>query len=330
MDQLADMRVFVRAIERGAFALAAKDLGLSPSAVSKLVTRLESRLGVRLVNRTTRQLSLTADGEVYFERGRQLILALDDLETEVAASGGRPRGVLRVSGGVTFGLAVWAPTIVEFQERYPEVRVELSLADRVIDLHKEHIDVALRAGPQRDSSLMTRKIAITRSMLCASPRYLAEFGTPNSPDDLAQHRCIIHSGASHADRWPFHAADGELIQMPVRGPISTDNSECALRLALLGAGIVRLRDLTVSAALRSGELVPVLRDLHHAEEHTICAVFPPGTQKIPRVRAFLDFLVERCAGCDGPCETPQCGPDRPESELAPLAPASSCGCGPTR
>jgi DNA-binding transcriptional LysR family regulator len=178
VDQLSEMRVFVRAIERGTFAGAADDLGLTPSAVSKLIARLEARLGVRLVNRTTRKLSLTAEGETYFQSGRQLVHALDGLEQEVAASASRPRGLLRVNTPVPLGVHHLAPALIEFHRRYPDVRVNLSLTDRFVDFYAEQIDVAVRMGPLSDSRLMSRKIAEIEAVLAASPRYIEEFGIP--------------------------------------------------------------------------------------------------------------------------------------------------------
>ena len=202
MDQLAEMRVFVRAIERDTFAVAARDLGLTPSAVSKLIRRLETRLGVRLVNRTTRKLALTAEGKTYFHSGRQLIEEIDGLEHEVSASAGHPRGLLRINTTVSFGVQHLAPALMEFQRRYPDVRVSISLTDRPVDLHAQQIDVAVRVGPLSDSSLMSRKVGEVGRVICASPQYLKQFGTPKSRDDLAQHRCIVFTAPGRS-RWAF-------------------------------------------------------------------------------------------------------------------------------
>ena len=176
MDQLAEMRVFVRAIERGTFAAAAGGLGLTPSAVSKLIARPEARLGVRLVNRTTRKLSLTAEGETYFQAGRRLIEAVDSLEQELAASAGHPRGFLRINTALSFGVQHLAPALIEFHRRFPNVRVSVSLTDRPVDLHAQQIDVAVRVGPSSDSSLMSQKVGEVGRVICASPRYLKQFG----------------------------------------------------------------------------------------------------------------------------------------------------------
>ena len=292
MDQLAEMRVFVRAIERGSFAGAAGDLGLTPSAVSKLIARLETRLGVRLVNRTTRKLSLTSEGETYFHSGQRLVEAMDGLEHEVAASAGHPRGLLRINTAVSFGVQHLAPALIEFQERYPDVRVSMSLTDRPVDMHAEQIDVAVRIGPLDDSSLMSRKITEIERVICASPRYVERFGAPQSREELARHRCIVFS-ASGRVRWPFKTPDGGLEELQITGTFASDSLACMLQWALQGAGIARLPDFMVAAPIRSGMLVPLLADEHHPARTPAFAVFPPGTQKIPKVRAFLDFMVER-------------------------------------
>jgi DNA-binding transcriptional LysR family regulator len=291
MDQSAEMRAFVRAIDRGAFAGAAKDLKLTPSAISKVVTRLERRLGVRLVNRTTRRLALTAEGETYYQAARNILAAIEQLESNVTASADRPRGLLRVNTSLSFALHYLSPAIVDFQARYPEVRVHLSVNDRLVDLLAENIDVALRLGPQADSSLMTRKVAVIERVLCASPAYLEKFGTPRSPAELARHRCIVFSVPGR-DQWPFRTASGEIEHVQVDGALASDSPACLLRFALAGAGIARLGDFMTSEPIQQGLLVPLLTDQHHPEPTAGWAVFPPGTQKTPKLRAFLDFLVE--------------------------------------
>jgi DNA-binding transcriptional LysR family regulator len=298
MDQLAEMRVFVRAVERGTFAAAASDQGLTPSAVSKLVRRLETRLGVRLINRTTRKLSLTAEGETYFHSGRRLIEAVDGLEDEVASSASHPRGLLRINTEIWFGVQHLAPALIDFQQRYPDVRVSLSLTDRLVDLHAEQIDVSIRLGPLSDSSLMSRKLAEVDRLICASPKYVEQFGTPQTPADLAHHRCIVFTAPGH-DRWPFKKPGGGLEHVKVSGAFASDSLECILQLALQGAGIARLADYMVARRVRSGELVRLLADQHHPERTPAFAVFPPGTQKVPKVRALLDYLIERSFGVPG-------------------------------
>jgi len=292
VDQLAEMRVFVRAIERGTFAVAAGDLGLTPSAVSKLVGRLEARLGVRLINRTTRRLALTAEGETYFQSGRRLIEAVDGLEDEVAASAGPPRGLLRINTPVSFGVQHLAPALIEFHRRYPDVRVNMSLTDRPVDLLAEQIDVAVRMGPLDDPGLVSHKIAEVERIICASPVYIEEFGAPASPRDLMRHRCVVFSAPGRG-RWPFWTADGGIELLDVPATFASDNLECILQLTLHGAGIARLVDFMAARPIRAGRLVPLLADHHHPERRPALAVFPPGAQQLPKVRVFLDFLIER-------------------------------------
>jgi DNA-binding transcriptional LysR family regulator len=292
VDQLAEMRVFVRAIERGSFAGAASDLKLTPSAVSKLMRRLEARLGVRLVNRTTRKLALTAEGETYFHSGRRLIEAVEGLEQEVAAAGSRPRGLLRINIPVAFGVQHLAPSLIEFHRRYPDVRMNMSLTDRLVDFYAEQIDVAVRMGPLSDSRLMSRKIAEIEPVIFASPQYLEQFDVPKRPADLMQHRCIVFSAPGRG-RWSFKAADGGVEHVDVPAAFASDSLQCILQLALQGGGIARLADFLVSEQVRSGELVPLFVNQHYIERAQVFAVFAPGTQKIPKVRVFLDFLVER-------------------------------------
>jgi DNA-binding transcriptional LysR family regulator len=292
MDQLAEMRVFVHAIERGSFAGAAGVMGLTPSAVSKLIGRLEERLGVRLVNRTTRKLALTAEGEAYFHSGRRLIEAVDALEDEVAASAGHPRGVLRINTTVSFGVQHLAPAMIEFQQRYPDVRVSMSLTDRPVDLHAERIDVAVRVGPPTDPGLVSHKVGEVGRVICASPQYLAEQGVPESREDLARHSCLVFTAPGRT-RWAFKTADGGVEYMEVSGAFSSDSQECILQLALQGAGIARLADFMVARPIRDSRLVAVLVDQHAPERTPAYAVFPPRVQNLPKVRAFLDFLDER-------------------------------------
>jgi DNA-binding transcriptional LysR family regulator len=292
VDQLAEMRVLVRAIERGSFAAAAGDLGLTPSAVSKLIRRLETRLGVQLVSRTTRRLALTPEGETYLHSGRRIIEAFDGLEREVAAAASHPRGLLRINTPVSVGVRHLAPALVDFHRRYPDVRVSMSLTDRVVDIYAEQIDVAVRMGPLSDSRLMSRKIAEIEPVIFASPEYLAQFGTPERPADLARHRCIVFTAPGRG-RWSFKAADGRVEHIDVPATFASDSLECILQLALRGAGIARLADFVVAEWVRSGQLVPVLVGQHYHQSAPVLAVFAPGTQKIPKIRVFLDFLVDR-------------------------------------
>jgi DNA-binding transcriptional LysR family regulator len=290
MDQAAEMRVFVSAIDRGSFSAAAEELELTPSAVSKLVTRLENRLGVRLLNRTTRRLALTTEGEVYAGRARRILADIDDAEAEVARARGAPRGKLRINSGTAFGLHQLAPALAGFLDRYPEIEIDLSITDRLVDLIETNADIAVRSGHVTDSSYVMRKIADLQRVICAAPSYLQRCGTPRTVADLRKHDCILHIPGLH--HWPFRTRAGtELIEIAPR--VTTDDAEAALRLAIEGAGIVRLADVIAAEPIRQGRLAPVLADVHHVEQFPLAAIYPAGRHRLPKVRVFLDFLVER-------------------------------------
>jgi DNA-binding transcriptional LysR family regulator len=288
-----DTRAFVHVVEHQSFAAAAKALDLTPSAVSKLVSRLEDRLGVCLLHRTTRRLALTSEGEVYFARARRFLSDMDEVEAEVAGMRGAPRGRLHVNTSNGFGVHQLAPTLPEFLERYPEVCVELSITDRVVDLVADHADVTIRAGHVADTSLTARKIADFERILCAAPSYLQRHGVPRTPADLVDHSCIVVS--VHAPGgWPFRTENG--VQYAEIAPrITTDSAEIAMRLAIDGAGIARLGEGIIEKPIRDGRLVPLLTSIHHSESIPLSAVYLAGRRRLPRVRAFLDFLVEKFA-----------------------------------
>jgi DNA-binding transcriptional LysR family regulator len=291
MDASDDMRSFVRVVEQQGFSAAADSLGLTPSAVSKLVSRLEERLGVRLLHRTTRRLSLTSEGEIYFARARQILADIEEVEAEVAKVRGAPRGRLQVNTSHGFGIHQLAPALPDFLTRYPEIAVELSLTDRMVDPVADHADITIRAGRVTDMTLTARKIAEYERTICASPAYLAARGTPRTPADLARHMCILMTFQSPS-RWVFDARDGpENVEIAPR--IVTDNGDAALRLALEGAGIVRLADVIVGEPIRRGLLVPLLTDVHHVERLPLTALYLAGRHRLPKLRVFLDFLIER-------------------------------------
>jgi DNA-binding transcriptional LysR family regulator len=291
MDATADMRTFVRVVERGSFSAAAEELEITPSAVSKLVTRLEDRLGVRLLHRTTRRLALTPEGETYHLRARDILAAIADAEIEVSR-GGDPQGRLRVNSVIPFALHQIAQALPDFIARYPRIEVEIAATDRVVDLLVENTDVAIRTGPIDDPSLVVRKIAVVERGIFASPTYLARRGTPHSFDELAVHDCIRLSSSLAGRRWLFHDC-GRVKALEVQSRIVVDNSEAALQLALASAGIIRVCDIVVGNAVRDGRLVELLTDSHVTEPTPLSAAYPLGQHRMPKVRAFIDFLVER-------------------------------------
>jgi DNA-binding transcriptional LysR family regulator len=281
----------VRVVEHQSFSAAATILDLTPSAVSKLISRLEDRLGVRLLRRTTRRLALTPEGELYFARARQILTDIEEAEVEVAKSRGSPRGRLHVNTNTGFGVHQLAPALPEFLMRYPDIEVELSITDRLVDLIAEHADVTIRAGQIGDMALTARKIVDFERTICAAPAYLKQHGVPRTPADLANHVCILIA-AQTSNRWPFRTRDG-IEDIAIVPRVTSDNADVALGLAIEGGGIVRLADIIVGEPIRRGLLVPLLTDLHHVEPLPLNALYLAGRHRLPKVRVFLDFLVEK-------------------------------------
>jgi len=292
MDRSGQMIAFVRAVELGGFSPAARELGLSPSAVSKLVTRLEGRLGVQLMVRTTRRLALTPEGEAFFQRSQRILAEMEEAESEVSQFRRSPRGLLRMHTGVAFGLHQLARVLPEFLDHYPEIRLDLTVTDREVDLVEEGVDLAIRMGPLAESSLHARRICDLERVICAAPRYLKRHGTPRTPDDLARHNCIWITTLPALRRWPFDTPDGQRL-VEVSGNVVANNAETMLQLALMGVGIVRLVDALVGEPIGKGELVPILTDCHHVEPVPLYAVYPHGRQRSPKVTAMVNFLVAR-------------------------------------
>ena len=292
MDRTAEMIAFVRAVETGGFSAAARDLGLTPSALSKLVGRLEDRLGVRLLHRTTRRLQLTAEGETFFNRARPILTALDEAEAEVAAAGAQPRGLLRLNCGSAFGRHQLTPAIPRFLERYPEIELDLTIDDLAPVPTDERYDLTIRIGALDESSAVARRICNLERVICAAPAYLERHGIPRTPDDLQRHNCLWITSLPALRRWPFDTDDGIRV-VHISGNIVANNAETVLQLAVAGVGITRLTDVIVGDALRRGALVPVLTEWHHVEPVPLYATYPSGRHLAPKVRAMMDFLVEQ-------------------------------------
>lgn len=312
VDRTAEMTALVAAVEQGGFSAAARFLGVTPSAMSKTLTRMENRLGVRLLNRTTRRLTLTPEGETLFLRSRQILKDIDEAEQDIARTRSAPRGVLRLHSLVAFGLHQLPEVLPEFLARYPEVQVEMTITDRLVDLVEEGADMAIRTGTLPDSSLIARRIAETHRMICASPAYLKTHGTPRTPDALLDHNCITISEQPRLRLWPFENREapspktrqlrefaegrrGDVRVIEVRGNVSANNAESVLQMALLGVGIVRLGELLVTPHVLAGRLVPILTDVHHVEPLPLYAVYPQARLRSPKVAAMVDFLVEKFA-----------------------------------
>jgi len=286
----AEMNAFVRVIERGSFAAAAGDLGLTPSALSKLVSRIEDRLGVRLLTRTTRRLALTAEGELFVARSREILASIEAAEAEITAASRAPRGHLRISVATTYAKQILGPALPLFLARYPDITVELLVSDRQIDLVAEQVDVAIRSGWLGDSTLVARKIADARRLICASPLYLKKYGSPRVPADLLQHNCLTLTGFAQFNQWPFHTDEG-INRLAISGTFASDNADLLLDAAVAGLGIVRLADFVAARAFQQGTLVPLLEDTHLSEPFPIHVVTVPGRHRTPRVKAFTEFMV---------------------------------------
>ena len=287
-----EMSVFERVAERGSFAAAAEDVGLSPSAVSKLIMRLEQRLGVRLINRTTRRLALTAEGRTYLDRAREILAAIDAAESEIASARISPRGHLRIHAPPVMIGDHFGPALSEFLTRYPRITMDFLVTSRAVDLVGENVDIAMRTGKLPNSSLIACKIVDLTQIICASPAYLARHGRPLVPSDLTHHRCLVLNGIPEPTTWKFHDGTGP-VAVEIKGAVSADSSDVLLRLAVEGVGIVRLGELAVGRALRNGSLEPLLLSVQVNEGYPLWALLPPGRQRSPKVKVFLEFLNER-------------------------------------
>jgi DNA-binding transcriptional LysR family regulator len=285
------MEVFTRVVELGGFSAAARALAMTPSAVSKLVGRLEARLGARLLNRSTRQVQLTAEGRVFHERSVRVLGDIAEAERGVAANDS-PRGRLSVNANVPFGEAALLPLVPAFLERYPEISLDIVLTDEVIDLIEHRTDVAVRAGPLKNSSLVARKLGATRKAILASPAYLARRGVPKTPADLAGHNCLGFNRSRGLNGWPLMDG-GKLVTLPAVGNAQVSDGASLQRLAVAGVGLARLALFHCRDDLAAGRLVPVLEDFNPGDLEEVHAVFLGHGGYLPaRVRAFLDFLVE--------------------------------------
>lgn len=286
-----EIGIFVRVVERGGFAAAAEDSGLTPSGVSKAVTRLEDRLGVKLLQRTTRRLMMTAEGETLLVRGREILAAIEATEAEVMAARGKPKGTIKVNMGTAYAKHRLAPVLPKFRALYPEIDLIVSVADRRVDVIGEQVDVAIRTGGLEDSNLISRQLGQSTRVIAASPAYLARHGEPQKAADLAEHTCLTITGFARLSEWPLRV-DGKVTPVAVKPAVTCDNADILAEMALSGLGIVRLASFVIEDAIRDGLLKPLLVDCHVSEAVPITALMPPGRQNLPRVRAFIDFLLE--------------------------------------
>ena len=294
LEHLTGMAIFARVVEYRSFTRAARELGMTKSTVSKQVGRLEDRLGLRLLNRSTRQLSLTEAGVAFYQGCRRMVAEAEQAEQAVSFLAEAPRGTLFVSAPVSFGTLHILPGLPDFLRRYPELRVEVTLNDRLVDLIEEGFDIGVRIRKLEDSALVSRRLAPSRRVLAASPDYLARQGRPRRLEDLADHECLIYAYQVEGALWRLAGPDGKR-EVKVAGRLRVNNGEALLAAALGGAGIAFLPTFVCGEALRGGRLARVLPDWSD-DEGAVNVICPPGRNLLPKVRVFIDDLVARCAG----------------------------------
>jgi DNA-binding transcriptional LysR family regulator len=297
MDRFLALTAFVKVVETGSFARAAQRLDTSVSSVSRHVSELEAHLDARLLNRTTRRLSLTESGRAFHERCVQLLADLEEAEESASAATIRPRGKLRLTSAITFGARHLAPAIADFVTRFPAMHFDVELSDRAVDLVDEGFDVAVRIGSIGSQNLVGRKIGATRLICCAAPSYLARHGEPAAPEDLAAHACLTYEYSSLGNVWPFRDAQGRERNVRVAGPIHANNGGFLDALAVEGTGVVYAPDFIVGPDVMAGKLTPILREFQPPAA-SIYVVYPSRRHLSAKVRAFTDFLAIRFADED--------------------------------
>jgi DNA-binding transcriptional LysR family regulator len=285
-----ELEAFVRAVELGSFSAAARQLGLTPSGISKLVTRLEAALRVRLLNRTTRRVAATPEGELFLARCRRVLAELEDAESEIGMARERPRGRIRVHIAVGFAMHQVVDAMPRFFQRHPEVQVELLIEDRRVDLARESIDISVRPWPPESDAFIVRKLFEFERTVCAAPAYLEREGIPRTPEELLRHRCLTVSSIPTHALWRFRLPTGDR-DVHVTPTATVNNADCVYRFALAGLGIARLNEFIVAEAIRDGRLVPLLEAFRADEGLAMRAIYTPERHRLPRVAAMVDFLT---------------------------------------
>ena len=305
MDRFEDMQAFVAVVETGSFTAAADRLNSAKSAISRRVSVLEERLGAQLLRRTTRRINLTETGRSFYERSARILADLDEAESAVAQEHGELRGTLRVALPLSFGIRHMCEPIAEFSRRHPRVDFDLDFNDRRIDLVEEGVDLAVRIGRLADSSMIARRLFEARTIVCGSKRYFDEHGTPQTPDDLRDHRCLVYGNLTDPRKWVCQDAAGKRIQIDINPSMTATSGDFLCAAASQGLGIAMQPTFIAGDAISRGELVPILTDYEWPVSPAY-AMYPPTRHLSYRVRAFIDYLVEHFAG------TPQwdedCGP----------------------
>jgi len=291
LDRARELEVFAAVAAEGSFSGAGRRLSLTPSAVSRTLDRIEARLGVRLMLRTTRALTLTPEGQTYLGAARRILADLDDAEQAIADLGA-PQGRLRVSGAVAHGRLCLVPLLGEFLRRYPKILIDLNLSDGITDIGAGQADVAIRFGRLPDSGLTARRLGEYGRTIVASPDYLARRGVPQTPEDLHDHDCLNFNFRRAEPTWPFHR-NGARYALKIQGPVEANSGDTLLQLALDGVGIARVGNFSLGDAMTTGRLVPLLQAFNPGDVEVFHAVFVGGANTPARVRVFVDYLVER-------------------------------------
>ena len=295
MDRMASMAAFTKVVGAGSFSAAAREMQVSQALVTKQIQELENWLGARLLNRTTRRLSLTEVGTAFYERAARILEAVEEAKGAAGALQTVPRGRLRINAPISFGVLHLATAVTEFLQRFPDVSVELLMNDRLVDLLEGEFDVGVRIGRLRDSSLIARKIAPIRLAVCAAPDYLARRGVPRAPEDLAKHDCLEYTYFESRGEWRLLNPEGDEIVVPVSGRYLANNADVLRITAIAGGGVILCPTFIVGEDLRSGRLVRLLPD-YPPPEQALHALYPPGRHLSAKVRSFVDFLVARFGG----------------------------------
>jgi DNA-binding transcriptional LysR family regulator len=290
MDKLSSLRAFVKVVETSSFSEAGRRLRLSRSAVSKYVAELEEDLGVQLLSRTTRRVTPTENGQAYFERALTILADLDAADHAVSQSQATPRGLLRVNAPMSFGTMQLGPALAAFMKQYPELQIQLALSDEHVDPVQDGLDVTLRIADLESSSLIARRIMPIERLVCASPGYLKQHGTPKHPTELRNHDCLTYGYLSTGNQWKLTGTDGDHWISP-RWTLCANNAEVLRDAAVADRGVALLPVFIAANALKAGKLQPILID-YHAPPLSLYAIYPPTRHLAVKVRLFIDYLVE--------------------------------------
>ena len=290
MDRLRALEMFIKVVESGSFSRAAEALDTSPAGVTRHIADLETRLGTRLLQRSSRKLALTESGSAYFERAKQIVEDLAEADALAGVQTMRPAGLLRVNAPVVFGVRILAPLWARFRTEFPDIRLDITLSDHFVDLVEEGVDAAVRIARLPSSNLIARRLSTARALVCASPAYLERHGTPRTPSDLLKHRCLGYRYSATKDEWTFIGPDSREVQVDVHCDFHSNNGEVLRVAAIGGEGIVAMPSFIVGPSLARGDLVPVLADWR-MPELGIYVVFPSRRHLSAKVRALVEFLA---------------------------------------